>query len=162
MPSYRETFYHYSHMFNISTYRYRNENWIDISFYVVVKVNFFSVYWSITKWRNYVNIRVVIKVFFMLTEMWNFMHYETLSLNKMSAIFRKIAAYIFLKVCLSFLYSFSVRRNVQLVTFSYQISQFLFGLDDSHLRSPMSGSKLGPPALFNAFSKTWYFVPYLR
>lgn len=58
------------------------------------------------------NIRVVIKVFFMLTEMWNFMHYETLSLNKMSAIFRKIAAYIFLKVCLSFLYSFSVRRNV--------------------------------------------------
>lgn len=33
--------------------------------------------------------------FFMLTEMWNFMHYETLSLNKMSAIFRKIAAYIF-------------------------------------------------------------------
>lgn len=48
----------------------------------------------------------------MLTEMWNFMHYETLSLNKMSAIFIKIAAYIFLKVCLSFLYSFSVRRNV--------------------------------------------------
>lgn len=47
-----------------------------------------------------------------ITEMWNFMHYETLSLNKMSAIFRKIAAYIFLKVCLSFLYSFSVRRNV--------------------------------------------------
>lgn len=42
------------------------------------------------------------KRFFMLTEMWNFMHYETLSLNKMSAIFRKIAAYIFLKVCLSF------------------------------------------------------------
>lgn len=41
------------------------------------------------------NIRVVIKGFFMLTEMWNFMHYETLSLNKMSAIFRKIAAYIF-------------------------------------------------------------------
>lgn len=102
MPSYRETFYHYSHMFNISTYGYRNENWIDISFYVVVKVNFISVYWSITKWRDYVNIRVVIKVFFMLTEMWNFMHYETLSLNKMSAIFRKIAAYIFLKVCLRF------------------------------------------------------------
>lgn len=52
------------------------------------------------------------KSFLMLTEMWNFMHYETLSLNKMSAIFRKIAAYIFLKVCLSFLCSFSVRRNV--------------------------------------------------
>lgn len=50
------------------------------------------------------------KSFFM--KMWNFMHYETLSLNKMSAIFRKIAAYNFLKVCLSFLYSFSVRRNV--------------------------------------------------
>lgn len=60
------------------------------------------------------NIRVVIKVFFIqfITEMWNFMHYETLSLNKMSAIFRKIAAYIFFKVCLSFLCSFSVRRNV--------------------------------------------------
>lgn len=33
----------------------------------------------------------------MITEMWNFMYYETLSLNKMSEIFRKIAVYIFLK-----------------------------------------------------------------
>lgn len=90
----------------------------------------------------------------MITEMWNFMYYETLSLNKMSEIFRKIAVYIFLKFALVFLCSFSVRRNVSLVTFSYQISRFLFGLDDSHLRSPMSGLKLGPPALFNAFSKT--------
>lgn len=44
----------------------------------------------------------------MLIEMWNFMYYEILSLNKMLVIFRKIVVYIFLKVCLSFLYLFLV------------------------------------------------------
>lgn len=48
------------------------------------------------------------KSFFMLIEMWNFMYYEILSLNKMLVIFRKIVVYIFLKVCLSFLYLFLV------------------------------------------------------
>lgn len=48
------------------------------------------------------------KRFFMLIEMWNFMYYEILSLNKMLVIFRKIVVYIFLKVCLSFLYLFLV------------------------------------------------------
>lgn len=38
----------------------------------------------------------------MLTEMWNFMHYETLSLNKMSAIFRKNCGINFFKSLLAF------------------------------------------------------------
>lgn len=112
MLLYREMFYYYLYMFNILIYGYWNENWIDIFFYVVVKVNFIFVYWSLIKWWDYVNIRVVIKGFFMLIEMWNFMYYEILSLNKMLVIFRKIVVFIFLKVCLSFLYLFLVWRNV--------------------------------------------------
>lgn len=69
MLLYREMFYYYLYMFNILIYRYWNENWIDIFFYVVVKVNFIFVYWSIIKWWDYVNIRVVIKVFFYVN--WN-------------------------------------------------------------------------------------------
>lgn len=69
MLLYREMFYYYLYMFNILIYRYWNENWIDIFFYVVVKVNFIFVYWSIIKWWGYVNIRVVIKVFFYVN--WN-------------------------------------------------------------------------------------------
>lgn len=69
MLLYREMFYYYLYMFNILIYRYWNENWIDIFFYVVVKVNFIFVYWSIIKWWGYVNIRVVVKVFFYVN--WN-------------------------------------------------------------------------------------------
>lgn len=38
----------------------------------------------------------------MLIEMWNFMYYEILSLNKMLVIFRKIVVYIFFKSLFEF------------------------------------------------------------